>query len=80
MHHRFTLVALTVSTCLCSSLFQFTMAGPLNANDRIKQGRHSLIARPSIVPHSKAPRSDAQPAEVSRPLSLVAPIRPPTDR
>lgn len=80
MHHRFTLVGLTLATCLCSTLFQFALAGPLNASDRMKQGRHSLIARPSIMPHSKPPRSETQPAEVAKPLSLVVPIRPATDR
>jgi hypothetical protein len=83
MHPRFTLMTLTLATCLCSTLFQSVMAGPLNANDRIKQGRHSLIARPSIMPimpHPKTPRSADQHPDVSKPLSLVAPIRPATDR
>ena len=80
MRPRFGFIALGLTTCLCSTLFQFAMAESLNANDRMKQGRHSLITRPSIMPHPKAPRSEPQPTDVSKPLSLVAPIRPATDR
>jgi hypothetical protein len=66
------LIALSFMACLSLVLFHIALSDLVNAADRVAQSRHSLIARPSIVPQPKAPRLEPQPAEASKRVSLVS--------
>jgi hypothetical protein len=71
MRLRKGLVAISLAACLGSALSEMARAGEMNARDGVKQGRHSLISRPSILPHPKDARSEAAFTNASKPLSLV---------
>ena len=80
MRLRTSLVLIGLSACFCSALLEAAIPGQVDASDRVKEGRHSLITRPSVLPHPKAARSEPRLSESSKPLSLIAPSRPVPER
>jgi hypothetical protein len=80
MRLRKALIAISLTACLYSTLLGMAIPRHLEASDRVKQGRHSLISRPSILPHPKIPRSEPRLSEGSKPLSLVTRVRPAAER
>jgi hypothetical protein len=79
MRLRKGLVAISLAACLGSALLEMAVPRKLDAHDRVKQGRHSLISRPSILPHPKDARSQPTFTKASKPLSLVR-TRPAPER
>jgi hypothetical protein len=81
MRLRVGLIVLCLTACFCSALLHMTIPGQVNATDRPKQGRHSLIVRPSS-PLSASPALDARPTVTQRstPPSLVVPLYSARDR
>lgn len=80
MRLRRCLVLISFTACFCSALPETAIPGQSDASDRLKQGRHSLITRPSVLPHPKVARSEPRLNESSKPLSLVVRTRPAQER
>ena len=81
MRLRIGLIVLSLTACLCSALLHMAIPGQVNATDRLKQGRHSLIVRPSN-PLCASPALNARPTATQRttPPSLVVPLYSMKDR
>ena len=81
MRLRVGLIVLSLTAYLCSALLHITLPDQANAADSPKQGRHSLIVRPSS-PLSASPALNARPTVTQRstPPSLVVPLYSTRDR
>jgi hypothetical protein len=62
--------------CLCLIVLQTAFAAPLQAVERQTQRRHSLIVRPDVTAPVMKNQTKAEPREHSKPISLIAPLRP----
>jgi hypothetical protein len=65
-----------IAGCLCLIVLQNAFAAPLQAVERPTQRRHSLIVRPDLTAPVMKDQRKAEPSEHSKPLSLIAPLRP----
>jgi hypothetical protein len=81
MRLRIGFIVLSVTLCLCSALIHIAIPRQVTATDKLKQGRHSLIIRPSGAWAAPAALNAAPkvPQRVTAP-SLVVPLYPARDR
>jgi hypothetical protein len=81
MRLRIGFIVLSFTLCLCSALIHIAIPGQVTATDKLKQGRHSLIVRPSgALSNNPSWKATPKLAQKAAPLSLVVPVYPTTDR